>query len=126
MIPTAYSNISYTEAAVMPSKTYRLTEDGHIRGYIDGVEALKQTVFCILMTQKYVHAVYPHSYGFDRDSILGENPPLVYAKIKNKIVDALMGDDRITAVDGFSFSRSDKKSVLVSFTVVFWLRRVVP
>ncbi|MCH5186839.1 MAG: DUF2634 domain-containing protein [Oscillospiraceae bacterium] len=117
MIPSAYDNMDYTVAVRQPSKTYRLTEDGHIRGIVDGIDALKQTVYCILMTQRFEHPIYSHSYGFDKNAVIGGDIPYVYAKIKNEIIDALMQDDRIESVDEFQFSATGKKQVLVRFTV---------
>lgn len=117
MIPTAYDDIEITTDSKQASKTYKLCDDGHIRGFIDGTEALKQTIFCILSTQQYIHAIYSRSYGFDKAGIIGADLPLGYAEVQDKITSALMSDNRISSVGDFAFSSPDKKAVHVSFTV---------
>ena len=117
MIPTAYDEADYTAQAAQPSKTYCITKDGHIRGWRDGKDALKQAIYCAVMTQRYDHAIYSHNYGLDKRSLLGETMPLVYTKIRDKITDALMRDDRIVGVGDFSFSSAVRGTVLVTFTV---------
>lgn len=91
-----------------PSRTYCL-KNGSISGFIDGAEALKQTIFCILSTQRFIHAIYSRNYGIDRNSYIGSNAPNIYSKIERDITNALLKDDRISSVEGFSFTRNKKQ-----------------
>lgn len=119
MIPTAYDDIEVLESSEQGTKTYKLCDDGHIRGTVEGAEALKQSIYCILSTQKYIHAIYSHSYGFDRAAVIGLDLPLGYVDIQDKITTALMADNRMGAVGDFVFSCPNKGIVHAQFTVTY-------
>lgn len=98
-----------------PNKTYRL-KDGRIIGHTDGLEAVRQTVLCILNTERFDHLIYSWNYGVELNRMYGKSPGLIQSKIKKRIREALMQDDRIQSVGSFSFTR--KGPVLeTSFTV---------
>lgn len=100
-----------------PTKTYRMDiENKRIVGMIDGIQAMKQAIFKILNTERYLHLIYSWDYGVEFIELIGENKLLAYPEIKRRITEALMQDDRITGVDAFSFE-SSKSGVNVTFTV---------
>lgn len=99
----------------IPSKTYRI-DSGGIAGTVDGLEAVKQAVFCILNTERFDQEVYSWNYGMERKTLFGRNPGVVKSKLKKRIMEALMQDDRITSIDAFSFSVSGRR-LYVSFCV---------
>ena len=77
-------------------KTYRLDPvTNTITGYIDGLEAVKQAIYLILSTERFVHEIYSWNYGSELSDLIGEPLPLVYSKIQDNIADALIQDDRI-------------------------------
>lgn len=52
-------------------------------------------------------AIYSWNYGVELEKLFGEGiTPYLQARIRNAIEDALLADDRITQVDGFSFERT--------------------
>lgn len=53
-----------------PSKTYRL-KDGRVIGNVEGIEAVKQSVFCILNTERFEHIVYSWNYGREFTDLYG-------------------------------------------------------
>lgn len=92
------------KVAQMPSKTFRLdTEKKRIVGTVDGLEAVRQTVFCILNTERFDWLIYSWNYGVELNGLYGKSTGLVKAKIKKRIKEALQQDDRIQSVDTFSF-----------------------
>lgn len=100
-----------------PGKTFRIDFDKKIiSGFTDGLDAVKQAVFLILNTSRFVHEIYSWNYGSELAEAIGCPIPLVYVRIKDYITDALMQDDRIISVDNFEFDRN-KSQVYVSFTV---------
>lgn len=109
-------DFNYREIA---SKTYRMKlEDKQIAGYNDKLKAVKQAVFKILNTERYVHPIYSRNYGVEFIHVLGM--PISYAvpEIERVIREALLQDDRITAVEDFVFTYPQKGVVLAEFTVV--------
>ena len=101
-----------------PSRTYRIDlERKRIVGSADGLDAIRQAVFLILNTERFVYGIYSWNYGAEIACLLGQSPPLVYARIRDNVKDALLQDDRIYGVENFTFRR-EKSRVIVSFTVL--------
>lgn len=121
MLPTEYSDDLQVDFTVEPqaTRTYRLNFNGNpSTGMLDGLEAVKQTVYMILHCERYVYEMFSWNYGVELWSCFQESDMLLtLAKIETSIRDALMQDDRITAVNSFSFER-EKNRLHVTFTVV--------
>ena len=82
----------------LPSRTFKMRHDTKtITGTIDEVRAVEQAVFLILNVERYEWLIYSWNYGFEKE--------------------ALLQDDRITAVENFQFE-VNKKKVLTTFTVI--------
>lgn len=103
------------EITTQPSKTYQL-KDGRIRGHTDGLEAIRQTVFCILNTERFQSLIYSWNYGVELNRVYGKSPGLIQSKIKKRIQEALTQDDRIQSVGAFSFTKNGSVMEVV-FTV---------
>lgn len=98
-----------------PSKTFRM-HDKALAGYVDGKDAVRQAIYCILNTERYDWLIYSWNYGVELKDLFGKPIGLVRSKIKKRIKEALMQDDRIQGVDAFSFEVSGRK-LSVMFTV---------
>lgn len=102
----------------IPEKTYRLNfENKTIGGYVDDVEARKQAIQKILLTEYGIYQVYSEeNYGRVYDDLLGK--PMTYAvsEIKSRIRDAILADERFAAVD-FINQQINGRSVLFDITV---------
>jgi phage baseplate assembly protein W len=100
-----------------PSKTFRLdVENKRIIDMVDGLEAVKQSVYCILNTERFEWIIYSWNYGSELKDLFGKSTGLVKAKIKKRIKEALKQDDRISEVDSFSFDLVERK-LHVTFNV---------
>lgn len=100
------------------SRTYRIDFDsGRAAGYIDGIEAVKQAIVLILNTDRYRHLIFSWSYGSELKTVIGMETALAESEAKRIITEALMQDDRITDVGGFSFIRSGRNTVTAEFSV---------
>lgn len=100
-----------------PSKTFKLdVENKRIINMIDGLEAVKQSVYCILNTERFEWLIYSWNYGSELKDLFGKSSGLVKAKIKKRIREALIQDDRISDVDSFFFDINERK-LHVTFTV---------
>lgn len=117
MIPKVDNDLLNLETETQPSLTYALDiESGRIRGKIDRMEALRQAVYLILSTERYDWLIYSWNYGREFRELIGQPKEFALPEIKRCISEALLQDDRITAVDGFEFS-TGKKAVHVAFIV---------
>jgi hypothetical protein len=102
-----------------PSNTHKLNYDKVIiiiSGFTDGLEAVKQAIYKILNTERYRHEIYSWNYGVELEDLFGMPKPYVYPELKRRITEALLQDDRITAVDDFAFT-SQRGNVTATFTV---------
>ena len=105
------------EVETQPSLTYALDiEHGRIRGMVDELESLRQAIYLILSTERYAYLIYSWNYGVELVELIGQPKEYALPEIKRCITEALLQDDRITAVDGFEFE-TGKKTVHVTFTV---------
>ncbi|NDI34574.1 DUF2634 domain-containing protein [Chengkuizengella sediminis] len=93
---------------VQPSKTYKFDFDtGEMKGYIDGIEAVKQYVRKSLSTPRFRYLIYTDQYGSELEDLIGQDVPheLVDAEVPRLIEEAISYDDRIRTVLNFSISR---------------------
>lgn len=105
------------EKKTIPSLTWKINEDrADVRGSIDGLEAMKQAIYKILQTERYRYAIYDWNYGVELEELYGKNVTYVIPELKKRIEDALLADDRVTAVTDFSFIQ-EKWSVTTEFLV---------
>lgn len=117
MIPKVGSDLLTLDIQTQPSLTYALDiEHNRIRGEVDNLESLRQAVYLILNTERYAYLIYSWNYGVEFKELIGRPKEYVLSEIKRCITEALLQDDRITAVDGFAFGVG-KKTVHVTFTV---------
>lgn len=117
MFCCAVIDMEKLEKRTMPSLTWRINEEkAEVRGETDELDAMRQAVSKILQTERYRYAVYDWNYGVELEDLYGKNVSYVIPELKRRIEDALLADDRVTAVTDFSF-REEKGSVTAAFTV---------
>ena len=85
--------------------TYKLSAD-KIEGFVDGLAALKQSIYKVLSTERYEYPIYSFSYGIAWKELIGAEQPYVRAEMKRMIQETLLRDYRILEVDGFEFTFS--------------------
>lgn len=119
MIPAVQDDIRQDfTIETLPSKTFKMNTDTlTISGTIDEVEAVKQAVFLILNVERYQWLIYSWNYGVELHGLIGKPVDFCLPEIERRIREALLQDDRITAVQNFEFS-VNKKQVLTTFRVV--------
>lgn len=117
MIPKGNNSLLTLEIQTQPSLTYALDiEHGKIRGRCDGLEAMRQAVYLILSVERYDCLMYSWNYGTEWKTLVGKSMDFVLSEAKRRISEALLQDDRITAVDGFTF-QTERGRIHVTFTV---------
>lgn len=118
MIPSTAGFLNQEfEIEEQPSLTYKLTEDGSVRGSIDAEESIKQTIFRILNTERYQYIIYPWYYGIETLDLYGEPVTYVCPELERRIKEALLTDTRISNITNFEFNLEKKGVVHVTFLV---------
>lgn len=119
MIPSTVGFLKQNfEIEEQPSRTYKMNLEGdYIRGFVDNQEAMKQTIFRILNTERYQYIIYPWYYGIETLDLYGEPVTYVCPELERRITEALLVDTRITAVTDFEHDLEMKGVVHTSFTV---------
>lgn len=106
------------EVTEQTSKTYYLNiEKNTISNFCDGIEAMKQTIYCILNTERFEHLIYSWNYGIELKHLIGENTTFVIPELERVITEALMQDTRISEVNNFEIEVKEN-TILAKFTVV--------
>lgn len=102
----------------LPSRTLKMDHDWKtITGTIDQIQAVEQAVFLILTTERYQWLIFSWDYGVELQNLIGKDPEYCIPEIERRIREALLQDDRITAVENFEFELN-KRKVLTTFTVI--------
>lgn len=102
----------------IPSRTLKMDHDYKtITGTIDQIQAVEQSVFLILTTERYQWLIFSWNYGVEFQNLIGKDPEYCVPEIERRIREALLQDDRITAVENFQFELN-KRKVLTTFTVI--------
>ena len=87
-----------------------------INGMINDEDALKQTIYNILMTERYTKEIYSTDYGIELDELIGKKLDYIKSEIKRMIIDSLSIDERIKSIDNFKFT-VEKNILIVDFEV---------
>ena len=119
MIPSGNTALTVDlEVVTMPSKQHRMDlNSNRILGTCDSLEAVRPTVFKILNTERYAYIIYSWNYGIELEDLFGQPVRYVCPEIERRVQEALLQDDRITAVDEFEFDTSKRGVVAATFTV---------
>lgn len=118
MIPAGAIGPTTIETVSYPSLTWYLDFDqGRIRGMVDGLEAVKQSVFKILNTERFQYLIYSTNYGHELTPMVGKSPAYVRSEMARLITEALSQDDRIQGIEHLTIEGTGDH-VMVTFTVV--------
>lgn len=118
-LPTTGGNIDLINFTMkeQPGYTHRLDiARSRVSGMIDNKDALLQAIYLILSVERYAYPIYSWDYGVELVDLIGQPKDYAMSELKRRITEALMQDDRITAVDDWSFEPG-RKSVVAHFTV---------
>ncbi|MFJ3386342.1 DUF2634 domain-containing protein [Lysinibacillus sp. NPDC086135] len=115
-------NITVTEdfevisEAKLTTRTYKLDfERGRCVGFIDRREAMEQALRKVLQTKRFAHLIYSDEYGFQ--NMIGEDRLFVREELPRRIKEALLQDERITAIENLKLD-FEKDEAFVSLTAI--------
>ena len=104
--------------ASQPSLTWLIDkEQNQVSRMDEGLEAVRQAVEIALSVERFRWQIYSTNFGAELDGLVGEDEAYIVSELPRLIEEALSTDDRIRAVDDFSFSRTDGNSMTVTFAV---------
>jgi phage baseplate assembly protein W len=104
-----------TEDTFHPSLTYKIDGE-HIRGKIDGLEAVKQAISLILSTERFEYPIYSTDYGAETKDLIGKGREYARGDLQRRVEEALAEDDRVTGISDFDISFSGETAT-ATFTV---------
>ncbi|MFB9273367.1 DUF2634 domain-containing protein [Cohnella cellulosilytica] len=119
MIPVGASIAeTETEEISQPSRTYKLDfARGRVAGLTDGLDAVKQAVVKILQSDRFFHEIYSFDYGHELGAVVGGAPAFVRSEVSRRIQEALLQDDRVTAIQNMQVI-VEGESLTATFLVV--------
>lgn len=118
MIPTNSQDNNF-EFQELPSKTYKIQQfkdEERLYGFIDELDALKQSIYLTLNIERYQYVIYSWNYGIELKELMGKDSNFVIAELPRLITEALLEDDRILEITDFNFEKN-KNKVHCTFTV---------
>ena len=116
MIPQGSLDMQDGQETQQPGRTYRLDPiTGTITGMIDGLRAVRQTVFKILQTERFEHEIYDDEFGAELQAQIGSTA--IRSDLSRRIRNALLQDDRILEVTVDEIEAAGDEAT-ISFTVV--------
>ena len=119
MIPSKNKKLTtQLNVDIQPSQQHRMELSGkRIVGSCDGLDSIKQTIYKILNTERYRYIIYSWDYGIELEDLFGQSVGFVCPEIERRVREALLQDDRITAVDSFLFELPKPGIVAVTYIV---------
>lgn len=101
-----------------PDLTYELNNyTDHIQNTCDGLEAVRQSVYHLLTTERYDYPIYSWDYGMETKDLIGKPSSYVISALELRVRDALSVDDRIKEVRDFT-AEVRKEQIMYSFNCV--------
>lgn len=118
MLPVRDVNIDVREEVdIIPTLTYRMKLFGDtISGLVDNLEAMVQAIYKILNTERYQYPIYSWNYGIEIKDLFGKPKNYCKVELTKRIEEALLQDERIIAVESFSFIDVNRETLAVTFT----------
>lgn len=117
MIPIG-GDLEDAQEVIETSRTYSIDWiNGRSQGITDGLDAIKQAVYKALETVRFDHLIYNDDYGSELQGLQGRSEGYVRSEIQRRISEALLQDERITAIEDFTISITGDEA-LCNFRVV--------
>lgn len=112
-------DIEVQEQAVQTSRTYAVDwHTSRIGGYIDGIEAVRQAIYKVLLTERFAYIIYSWDYGTEMTTLIGRSEDVLQSEAKRIVSEALLQDGRISDITDFMATKTDRDTMAISFTAV--------
>ena len=114
MIPKIKTSADIT-VKEQPTKTYKmeLYKGNYILGFVDSQKAMEQAIYKIIRTERYKYIIYSWNYGIELEDLFGMPVEYCVVELERRISEALLQDNRITAVHGFEFDTERERGTVL-------------
>ena len=113
---TLTEELETIESSEMATRTFKLDfAKGRCAGFIDGRRAIEQSILISLNTNRFAHLIFSDDFGFE--NMTGHERLFVAGELPRRIEEAVLHDERITAVENFKLE-FEGDSATVSFTAL--------
>jgi len=114
MIPKIKTSADIT-VKELATKTHRmeLYEGNYILGFVDSLKAMEQAIYKIIRTERYKYIIYSWNYGIELEDLFGMPVEYCVVELERRISEALLQDNRITAVNGFEFDTESERGIIL-------------
>ena len=89
-----------------------------IAGFVDDIDAIKQSIFHILSIERYAYDIYDDDYGVELEQYIGKDFDYLEATIQETLEEALTQDERILGVEVTDIEQLNDDSVLITFNAI--------
>lgn len=96
---------------------FETAEVDKIAGFVDNVEAVRQAVYHILMTERYAYLIYDDNYGVELEQYIGKDIEYLRNTIQGTLREALTHDLRILNVEVNNINQISDDVAEIYFTV---------
>lgn len=118
MLPQIDNSINPdVQTIILPNKTYKIDEN-RISGYVDNIDAIKQTVYHILNVERYSCIIYDDNYGVELEQYEGKDFDYIETTIEDTLRDALTQDNRISDIKVTDIEKVDLDIIKIDFDVI--------
>lgn len=118
MIPLVDTLVEQIQEVEYYDKTHKIIiQEDRVAGWTEGIDAVKQAIYLILNTERYMFPIYSWDYGVEFVDLIGAPFSYVMSEIPRRIEEALTMDDRIESCSDFEFEKNGKDKLHVTFTV---------
>lgn len=119
MIPKYDYQATNLEEVEKSNLTYKLDfKRKRIIGIIDELEAVKQSIYKILNTERQSKLIYNQDYGVELQRFIGQDEDFVKSDLQRTITEALLADDRILEVKDFTLNPLESNLITINFSVI--------
>lgn len=107
----------YMEETTYVSRTYLLDRKTGIRSsYIDELDAVVQSVYKMLNTERFESVVHSWDYGIELLDLVGEDFDYINEQLESRIEECLLQDERIIEVSDFDI-KQNKENIVANFVI---------
>lgn len=98
-----------------PTKTYKmeLYKGNYILGFVDSQKTVEQAIYKIIRTERYKYIIYSWDYGIELEDLFGMPVEYCIVELERRISEALLQDNRITAVHSFEFDTENERGTVL-------------
>lgn len=107
----------FIKEETLVSRTYLLDrKTGVISSYIDELDAVVQSVYKMLNTERFESVVYSWDYGIELMDLIGEDFDYINEQLELRIEECLLQDERIIEVSDFDI-KQNKENIVANFVI---------